>query len=127
MAVVENTITAENEGNTVPQTEINIDITVVEIVKIGEEHIDLEASTPDEVNDADTINSQRLFKCEKCNTEVHSKDALEAHNKTAHPFRELSRTECTNCGPKANDKPELQKHIKTKHLANRPRKEFMEK
>ena len=97
MAVVENTITAENEGNTVPQMEINIETTVVEIAEIGKEDIDLEASTPDEINDADTTNNLRLFKCEKCSTEVHSKDALEAHNKTAHLRRELSRTECTYC------------------------------
>ena len=67
-AVEENTVTLENDGDTVPETENKIDTSEVEIVDlssdIGEEHMDHEASTSDELNDADITNNQRLFKCE---------------------------------------------------------------
>ena len=69
----ENT-TEESVGEIIPQTENNIDTTEVKIVdvssEIGQEHID---------------------------HEVCSKDDLEAHTRTAHPLRELSRTECNKC------------------------------
>ena len=82
-AAEENTVTVENEGDTVPETVNNIGTTEVDIVdlssEIGGEHINHEASTSDEINDTDITNNQRLFKCDKCNIKVCSKDDLEAH------------------------------------------------